>query len=904
MSSDQSHPYSQNRILYGAKTTGAFPNSSSSLTDSASSTSSVPASNTNTPNNTGGNNSTLSCQNNSNSSPALQNTIYAGDNHSSNIYHSNNNSILANNNNMSYYNHNFNNVMNVHGNSNLNNSNSRILQPSPSVPNFVDRHLPQNFTGPSFFKNPNSRRSSAISQVNSDITDENRHISYNNTTTNDSNNNINHTSSIYNNYNNNNSINSNSNISNYNGYNNSNTSIYNGYNTNNNNNSNVNSRMSYAPITNNTMAEPHAVDHDDHDASMSVIDLYNDDDDFDHSDEDEEIDDEDIDDEASSSVRLQSSIDSKLQRSKEKLESLTSQFNTRNSTPKPRSIGTNTSIQNNYSINTISNINSAENNFSSQTPPTNPNTLTTSNSSTNPSVSHTPSNTPASAIQHYDRYGFKKQTSFINEEQYNEWWNEYSQYCIRRKLKWKLLLKKSGLPVDNDSPSRFPSKSEKLKRYVRKGIPAEWRGNAWWHFARGQEKLNKNKDLYEKLLIKMDNISKLPKDKQPNDWEIIERDLNRTFPDNIDFQKQDFQTDEPPLIKSLRRVLVAFSLYNTKIGYCQSMNFLAGLLLLFLDEERAFWMLVIITSRYLPGVHNVNLEGVNVDQGVLMLCLREYLPEIWELIDNSSSSNNNDNDNPLNNLQKDLAMSTDNVNSPTNNENASNNRLHNRFDRNNNFPVLKDQFLYKLPPITLCTASWFMSCFVGIVPIETTLRIWDCLFYEDSHFLFKISLAIFKLSEPEMLKGRKHKTLYSLSNNHNKQQNSNKSPDDTEMEIFQVVQTFPKTLINPNEIFGKAIFKRRVALNKLNQEEVDRCRKYVTSQRAKFKHFAEIRGEKDNLYNENQNENSHLNTQITDDIINDALSSELYGFKKSLTSVHWNNSIKAKVKQMRKKMED
>lgn len=42
------------------------------------------------------------------------------------------------------------------------------------------------------------------------------------------------------------------------------------------------------------------------------------------------------------------------------------------------------------------------------------------------------------------------------------------------------------------------------------------------------------------------------------------------------------------MIKSLRRVLVAFSLYNPKIGYCQSMNFLAGLLLLFMDEEKTF----------------------------------------------------------------------------------------------------------------------------------------------------------------------------------------------------------------------------------------------------------------------------------------------------------------------------
>ena len=44
----------------------------------------------------------------------------------------------------------------------------------------------------------------------------------------------------------------------------------------------------------------------------------------------------------------------------------------------------------------------------------------------------------------------------------------------------------------------------------------------------------------------------------------------------------------------LRRVLLAFSVQNPRIGYCQSMNFLAAALLLALDrsEEKAFWVLV------------------------------------------------------------------------------------------------------------------------------------------------------------------------------------------------------------------------------------------------------------------------------------------------------------------------
>lgn len=512
-----------------------------------------------------------------------------------------------------------------------------------------------------------------------------------------------------------------------------------------------------------------------------------------------------------------------------------------------------------------------------------------------PPVPFSPTNASSTDAQFLDRYGFKKQNNFITEEEYNKWWGEYSQYCIRRKHKWKILLEKSGLPMDNDSPNRFPSRSEKLKRYVRKGIPAEWRGNAWWYFARGQEKLNKNKGVYDKLLSKMEESMKRKKKSQP-DLDIIERDLNRTFPDNIHFQRETFQSDEPQMIKSLRRVLVAFSLYNPKIGYCQSMNFLAGLLLLFMDEEKAFWMLVIITSRYLPGVHNVNLEGVNIDQGVLMLCVKEYLPEIWQFIV------------PYRNFS-----SGSSVNTPS--------------------TLGKNEFLYKLPPITLCTASWFMSCFVGVLPVESTLRIWDCLFYEESHFLFKASLAILKLSEQELLKNRPPRAVrHSIANSHSYSRDMQINQDESEMEVFQVIQTFPKQLLNPNEIFDKIIFKRRVSLNRLDQEEIDRCRKYVTSQRLKYKNYSTIIGSSDrnNKYssmsshhntgvpnvkngginNENSLENTtgevsgsngQRDSKIASDLINDALSSEVYGFKKGLSGVHWNNSIKEKVRKMRKK---
>ena len=46
----------------------------------------------------------------------------------------------------------------------------------------------------------------------------------------------------------------------------------------------------------------------------------------------------------------------------------------------------------------------------------------------------------------------------------------------------------------------------------------------------------------------------------------------------------------------LRRVLVVFSWRNRVVGYAQSMNFIVALLLLFMEEEAAFWTLTVIVG--------------------------------------------------------------------------------------------------------------------------------------------------------------------------------------------------------------------------------------------------------------------------------------------------------------------
>ncbi len=52
----------------------------------------------------------------------------------------------------------------------------------------------------------------------------------------------------------------------------------------------------------------------------------------------------------------------------------------------------------------------------------------------------------------------------------------------------------------------------------------------------------------------------------------------------------------------LRNVLLSYAQRNGVVGYCQSMNYWAGLLLLYLDEEHAFWLITVIVEVPSPLV--------------------------------------------------------------------------------------------------------------------------------------------------------------------------------------------------------------------------------------------------------------------------------------------------------------
>jgi hypothetical protein len=392
-----------------------------------------------------------------------------------------------------------------------------------------------------------------------------------------------------------------------------------------------------------------------------------------------------------------------------------------------------------------------------------------------------PTSTPsavrkASAPLERDRYGFKKASDKITVQQYNAWSSKYEEHISRRRNKWIALMTKNGLSTTD--PTKFPDMCDKVKRYARKGYPPEWRGAMWWYYSGGQHMIKQQEmvGLYASLVarVKREELNK-------DDKDAIERDLDRTFPDNIHFRPElatdllDGESDdEPQLIQDLREVLSCFALNNPNIGYCQSLNFIAGLLLLFLkqDKEKAFVMLTIITRNHLPGAHARSLANTEVN--VLMMLIKDYLPKVWSSIND-----------------------TDIINSGA----GSNAHPDSKFQRQ--------------PTVALSCTSWFMSIFVGVLPIETVLRVWDTFLYEGPRSLYRYALAIFKLSEPDIRKYR---------------------PVDPE--IFMIVQNLPRTCIDPNVLHDLAFVKK--GFGNLSQGVIDQKRLFWREQN-KIAHQTSVR---------------------------------------------------------------
>ncbi|NWW76995.1 TBC8B protein, partial [Climacteris rufus] len=243
---------------------------------------------------------------------------------------------------------------------------------------------------------------------------------------------------------------------------------------------------------------------------------------------------------------------------------------------------------------------------------------------------------------------------------------------LKEKMKeqsWNILFAERGHGV-----SMFRTK--KTRDLVVRGIPEALRGELWLLFSGAVNDMASNPGYYTELVEKSLGTCTLATDE-------IERDLRRSLPEHPAFQSDTG-------ISALRRVLTAYAYRNPQIGYCQAMNILTSVLLLYAKEEEAFWLLVAVCERMLPDYFNRRIIGALVDQAVFEELIRVHLPQL-----------------------------TDHMTDMT--------------------------FFSSV------SLSWFLTLFISVLPIESAVNVVDCFFYDGIKAILQLGLAVLEYNMEKLL---------------------------------------------------------------------------------------------------------------------------------------------------------
>uniref|UniRef100_W5KEU5 USP6 N-terminal-like protein n=1 Tax=Astyanax mexicanus TaxID=7994 RepID=W5KEU5_ASTMX len=226
--------------------------------------------------------------------------------------------------------------------------------------------------------------------------------------------------------------------------------------------------------------------------------------------------------------------------------------------------------------------------------------------------------------------------------------------------------------------------SDKMVRRIYKGIPLQLRGQVWCLLLDIPKIREEKKDFYEKLKARARLLSP--------DIRQIDLDVNRTYRDHIMFMHR-YDVKQQDLF----HVLTAYSMYNREVGYCQGMSQITALLLIYMNEEDAFWALVKLLSGHRHTMHGKDFLW---DGFPKLLRFQEHHDRILKKM----------------------------------------------------MPKLKQHLDSQEVFTSLYTMKWFFQCFLDRTPFTLTLRIWDIYILEGERVLPAMSYTILKLHKKTLLK--------------------------------------------------------------------------------------------------------------------------------------------------------
>ncbi|XP_072400033.1 USP6 N-terminal-like protein [Diabrotica undecimpunctata] len=269
-----------------------------------------------------------------------------------------------------------------------------------------------------------------------------------------------------------------------------------------------------------------------------------------------------------------------------------------------------------------------------------------------------------------DRYGFihdKRLPSKVDPQEAKR-----LQIEVERQKKWLKMLK------NWDSPAS----KEKVHSRVYKGIPNSLRTEAWCKLLEVDKIKKANKNKY----VEMMGLAR----KYSTDARQIDSDVNRQFREHLHYRER-YSIKQ----QSLFNVLTAYAMYNSEVGYCQGMSGIAGVLLMYMDEEDAFWAVHILLTNPKFAMHGLYKEG---------------FPKLTRFLAHHDRI-----------LTKLLP------------------KIKKHFDKHG-----LDAILYSL--------KWFFVCFIERVPFNLCLRIWDIYLLDGERVITAMAYTILKLHKRPLLK--------------------------------------------------------------------------------------------------------------------------------------------------------
>nr|VZI45980.1 unnamed protein product [Spirometra erinaceieuropaei] len=292
-----------------------------------------------------------------------------------------------------------------------------------------------------------------------------------------------------------------------------------------------------------------------------------------------------------------------------------------------------------------------------------------------------------------------------------------------------------------------------LETLVMRGLPHSRRGELWMLFSGAEDEMKANVGYYQKLVQQTSGRSN-------SIVSEIERDLHRSLPEHPAYHTLEG-------LSSLRRVLTAYAYRNPNVGYCQAMNMVAGVLLLYCNEEEAFWLLTAVCERFLPDYYDSYVLGVRVDQSVLCNLVAQYLPSILSLkpengrpVNSSPGTAQNVGSGPFyggvprepvgvncapssSSSPTALYSSAHSTSSVTASASAPS-FLSSLFRR----PVSTSSTNIGVELVNLVTLSWFLTLFLNTMPFRCAVLIIDYFFFAGSKVIFQVALELLRLHAP------------------------------------------------------------------------------------------------------------------------------------------------------------